>query len=249
MYLRRQKYEQRQLEKENIRDRKDVRERSEVNASRSKSKFRDAHDELYEGHDAARELNRKMKELRHVQAERSRFETQKEQDKLQDVLKQEWRELERFGVEYEFIQEIVTKLKIFEKEIFNTHKNLQSQSLSVLVRTALAKIKDLLSSLPYYGYQLQFANPEEWKNSALVRASFREKKEYLFKNTSKIATILLQLYQQIALIYVSKGREKSEARSWRSFERYCSKIPEKFPRATTELSNLLTQLQDLDSVI
>ena len=77
---------------------------------------------------------------------------------------------------------------------------------------------------------------------------------------SKIATTLLHLHQQIAQIYVVKGREESESRSCRDFDRSCSKMSSYFEEETeafgilyasrsSKLSNLLIQLQDLDSVI
>ena len=91
---------------------------------------------------------------------------------------------------------------------------------------------------------------------------------------SKIATILLQLHQQIELIYVPEGREESEAQSWRDFDRSWSKISSYFREEAervlmvdhipwdrkissdfreegeeasrvSKLSNLLTQLQQV----
>ncbi len=269
MYLRRQKYEQRRREKEHQKlknsdeFKSDVRETRKVNASRSNSKFRDYDDELYEGHDAARERNRKMKELWHLEDEEkervSRTMQKEEENRSQDRWQEELREINRFDTQYEFILEIVSKLQIFEGKIFNTRKNLWSQSLSVLVCTTITKIKDLLRFFPYDGYYFKRSSPKERENSAVFRA-FSQKKEYLFKNMSKIATTLLHLHQQIAQIYVVKGREESESRSCRDFDRSCSKMSSYFEEEaeafgilyasrSSKLSNLLIQLQDLDSVI
>lgn len=160
--------------KDDVRDRNNVRERSKVNTSRSNSKFRDYDDELYEGHNVARERNRKMKELWHLEEkekERVRHTMQKEEEnRSHDLWQEELREMKRFDTQYEFIEEIVSKLEIFERKIFNTHKNLRSQSLSVLVCTGRTKINDLLRFFPYDGYYLKETTPEERKQRTFFRA-------------------------------------------------------------------------------
>ena len=272
MYLRRQKSEQKQHQKENRKHNKDSdefknddREKRKVDAPGSYSKFRDYDDELYEGHDAARESNRERKELERLEnlkenrAER-RIKKKSENPRSYDPWQEERSEYNTFQQQYQFILTIVGSLAFFEKNIFNTRNNLSSRSLSVLVHTAQTKIRRLLylSNDDNEDYEIE-NSPGTSEDSDKVR-EFHLRKEYLFKNMSKIATTLMQLHQQIAQIYVVQGRDKMEARSWRDFDRSFAKIHSYFPEEaeafvfpdesmSSKLSNLLTQLQDLDSVI
>ena len=267
MYSRRQKSKEIRKNKENLKyERENEHEKfvervRKTDAPPYNSRFRDYDDELYEGHNEAREVNQQRNKDGRLEEKDAWRSMRWSKDNISPY---EWRDerdaMGKFDKKYEFIREIVSKLEIFEKKIFGKrHKDLQSLSLSVLVYTEITKIKYLLHGIPEHGYLFKLRELlDDREHNAFFR-EFRQKKSYFSKNMSKIATTLLQLHQRIALIYVAEGREASEAQSWRDFDRSCSKMSSYFREEAEalgidqnlwghkSLSNLLILLKGMDN--
>lgn len=266
MYSRRQKSKEIHRNKQNLKYLHDEKHEKFVERVRKtdappyNSRFRNYDDELYEGHNEAREVNQQRKKDDRLEEKDAWRSMRQSKDNISTY---EWRDerdaMGKFDNKYEFIREIVSKLDIFEKKIDNIrHKDLQSLSLSVLVYTEITKIKDLLRGIPEHGYYFKLRDLDNKEDNAVFR-EFRQKKNYFSKNMSKVATKLLQLHQRISLIYVVEGRDASEVQSWRDFDRSCSKMSSYFREEAEalgidqnlwghkSLSNLLTLLKGMDN--
>lgn len=200
-------------------------------------------DDLYEGHTADRERNRDVYEFKDGDSNRNRKEWLDKGSVMVDYLKH-----------YNFVAETVKYLLILYSKDLCTHTSLKAIALRTIVNTQIKNINRIMYGLPNLEKAQKEISPGHERMVAMERDIHQNHRDYI-KKMSKIAALVQKLHPHLDLWYTQDGLDSSYGDIWCAFDTSCSKIPENFPEETgkakrvSKLSNLLTQLQDLDTMI
>jgi len=149
---------------------------------------------------------------------------------------------------YKFVETTVNNLLTLYRKVLCTHTSLKALALKTMVNTQIERITSIMNELPDLEFKRKVTFYGDTSRVTMER-DIRENHQRLVQQMSRIVKFVQQLHPHLDLWYNQEGQPSSDREIWLAFDTSCSKIPENFPKATTELSNLLTQLQDLDSVI
>ena len=218
-------------------------------------------DDQYEGHAAARERNsevyggivRDFNDLSLNKGSRARRTEKAKAAKAGALLERDYVMVD-YLKHYKFVETTVNNLLILYSKVLCTHTSLKAMALRTMVNTQIERIESIMHALPDLEYAQKTRPPGDMMMVAMERDIHQKYKSFI-KKMSQIAALVQQLHPHLDLWYTQEGREFSDGNIWRAFDTSCSKIPENFPNETektkrvSKLSNLLTQLQDLDTML